>query len=136
MPLRLATTLCLLAHVLGACAAPPPSPAPLEAPVRVLLLGDSISIGYTQAVRELLGGNYVVVRPTHAKGGAENCAGTNKGVEQIDRWLALEGGAWDVIHFNIGLHDLKRVDPTRPTPSATARSSQRSPSVSKPPARA
>ena len=29
---------------------------------------------------------------------------------QLDRWLAQDGGQWDVIHFNFGLHDLKRVD--------------------------
>jgi lysophospholipase L1-like esterase len=58
-----------------------------------------------------MGVDALVVRPTNAKGGAENCAGTNNGVKHIDRWLALEGGAWDVIHFNFGLHDLKHVDP-------------------------
>jgi len=41
----------------------------------------------------------------------ENCAGTDKGLANTDRWLAAEGGKWDVIHFNFGLHDLKRVDP-------------------------
>jgi acyl-CoA thioesterase-1 len=41
---------------------------------------------------------------------AENCAGTTNGVKHVERWLALEGGGWDVVHFNFGLHDLKRVD--------------------------
>ena len=59
----------------------------------------------------MLAGRPVVVRPTNAKGNPENCAGTNKGIVELDRWLALEGGGWDVIHFNFGLHDLKRVHP-------------------------
>ena len=78
---------------------------------RVLILGDSISIGYTPYVRALLTNEAVVVRPTNAKGAAENCDGTTRGVKAIDRWLRLDGGKWDVIHFNFGLHDLKRVEP-------------------------
>lgn len=85
---------------------------PASEPARVLILGDSISIGYTPFVREILAGMATVVRPTVANGDkAENCAGTNYGKDQIARWLQLEGGAFDVIHFNFGLHDLKHVDP-------------------------
>ena len=40
----------------------------------------------------------------------ENCAGTDNGVANIDRWLKIDGGNWDVIHFNFGLHDLKHVN--------------------------
>ncbi len=77
---------------------------------RVLLLGDSISIGYTPYVQEMMKGDAVVIRPTRG-GQPENCSGTTHGIANIDRWLALDGGAWDVIHFNFGLHDLKREDP-------------------------
>ncbi|MGD9498386.1 MAG: SGNH/GDSL hydrolase family protein [Armatimonadota bacterium] len=66
---------------------------------RVLLIGDSISIGYTLPVRELLRGKANVHRP------AENCGPTTRGLERIDVWLGA--GGWDVIHFNFGLHDLK-----------------------------
>ncbi len=69
---------------------------------RVLLLGDSISIGYTVPVRQALKGIANLHRP------AENCAGTKRGLERIDRWLG--DGHWDVIHFNWGLHDLKFQD--------------------------
>lgn len=66
---------------------------------RVLLIGDSISIGYTLFVREFLKGKANVHRvPT-------NGGPTPKGVENIDSWLGK--GRWDVIHFNWGLHDLK-----------------------------
>lgn len=80
-------------------------------PARVLLLGDSISLGYTNEVRRLLRGQAVVVRANfgHHDRRHENCAGTTKGVTELERWLAQDGGDWDVIHFNFGLHDLKRV---------------------------
>jgi hypothetical protein len=66
---------------------------------RVLLIGDSISIGYTLFVREMLRGKANVHRiPT-------NGGPTPKGIESIDAWLGK--GKWDVIHFNWGLHDLK-----------------------------
>ena len=94
--------------LLSACAALS-GPQP---PTRVLLLGDSISIGYHAEVVEALGPEFTVVRPMASpeKGRAENCEGTTKGVKAIGRWLALEGGDWDIVHFNFGLHDLKRVD--------------------------
>lgn len=83
------------------------------APLRVLILGDSISIGYTPFVRHALKGKAVVTRASRGSEDrrAENCAGTTKGVRHLDRWLAQDGGQWDVIHFNFGLHDLKRVHP-------------------------
>lgn len=69
---------------------------------RVLLIGDSISIGYHLAVRDELKGIANVHRP------ATNCGPTTRGVQSIDSWLG--DGKWDVIHFNFGLHDLKYVD--------------------------
>ena len=72
---------------------------------RVLMLGDSISMGYLNRVREELEEIALVIRPR------ENCEGTKKGVKQIEKWLQLCGGQFDVIHFNFGLHDLKHVDP-------------------------
>jgi acyl-CoA thioesterase-1 len=97
-------------------------PNPAFAPVtddpglpRVLLLGDSISIGYTPFVQSLLKGKANVHRP------AANCQSTKQGLQQIDAWLG--DGKWDVIHFNWGLHDLRymgpngevRADPKLPT---------------------
>ena len=70
---------------------------------RVLLIGDSISIGYTLPVRELLKGKANVHRPS------TNCGPTSRGVSGIDQWLGKE--KWDVIHFNWGLHDLKYLGP-------------------------
>ncbi|NNC90783.1 MAG: SGNH/GDSL hydrolase family protein [Akkermansiaceae bacterium] len=70
---------------------------------RVLLIGDSISIGYTVPTREALKGKANVHRP------ATNCGPTTTGLAQIDKWLG--DGKWDVIHFNWGLHDLKYMGP-------------------------
>jgi acyl-CoA thioesterase-1 len=69
---------------------------------RVLLIGDSISIGYTLPVRKLLQGAANVHRAP------ENCGATNRGLKQLDKWLG--SSRWDVIHFNFGLHDLKYID--------------------------
>ncbi len=69
---------------------------------RVLLLGDSISIGYTLGVRAALQGVANVHRP------AENCGETARGLRSLDKWLGT--GKWDVVHFNFGLHDLKYLD--------------------------
>lgn len=68
---------------------------------RVLLIGDSISIGYTPEVRKLLDGKANVLR-IPVNGGP-----TSRGIESIDQWL--QDGNWDVIHFNWGLHDIKRL---------------------------
>ena len=77
---------------------------------RVLLIGDSISMGYTVPVRELLAGKANVHRPK------DNCGPTIKGLEKIDQWLAP--GRWDVIHFNFGLHDLRYIEGKHQVPLA------------------
>jgi hypothetical protein len=66
---------------------------------RVLLIGDSISIGYTLFTRSLLHGKANVHR-IPVNGGP-----TINGLENLDHWLG--SGKWDVIHFNWGLHDLR-----------------------------
>lgn len=76
---------------------------------KVLILGDSISIGYTPFVQKKLAEKAMVVRPLKEDGSAENCAGTTNGIQHIDRWLG--DTKWDVVHFNFGLHDIKHVDP-------------------------
>ena len=68
---------------------------------RVLLIGDSISIGYEVPVRKMLTGKANVHRVPGNAGPSSN------GVFLIDSWLGEK--KWDVIHFNFGLHDLKRL---------------------------
>ena len=70
---------------------------------RVLLIGDSVSRGYTQPTRQVLAGKANVHRAP------ANCGPTASGVKNLDVWLG--DGKWDVIHFNFGIHD-------RATPAA------------------
>ena len=99
----------LLALVQAVSAAPPQSPLmqveDVEGLPRVLLIGDSISMGYTLQVRELLKGKANVHRPP------TNCGPTIKGLAELEQWLKIGGDEkkWDVIHFNWGLHDLKYI---------------------------
>lgn len=85
----------------------PPNPvlSPIEDVAglpRVLLIGDSISMGYTLPVRKLLAGRANVHRiPT-------NGGPTKNGVARLESWLGA--GRWDVIHFNHGIHDLRFMD--------------------------
>ena len=65
---------------------------------RVLLLGDSISIHYTRAVRTALTGKANVHRAP------ENCGSTADGLRKLDVWL--QSAKWDVVHFNFGIHDI------------------------------
>lgn len=68
----------------------------------VLIIGDSISIGYTPHVVRMLEGKANVI---HARG---NNQGTSLGRERLTAWLGNK--KWDIIHFNWGAHDLKRVE--------------------------
>jgi acyl-CoA thioesterase-1 len=94
---------------IGLSSALDPTLAPALLPVadlvglpRILIIGDSISIGYTREVRQHFAGRANVHRPP------DNCGPTVFGLEQIDSWLGA--GRWDVIYFNFGLHDLKFLD--------------------------
>lgn len=77
-----------------------PSPA-LSLP-RVLIIGDSISIGYTDPVRSYLKGIADVFRPP------VNCQHTGYGLENVKDWLGTD--KWDVIHFNFGIWDTHLLD--------------------------
>jgi acyl-CoA thioesterase-1 len=103
----------LLPWIFFACAvtlcAQNPSLAPIDDEPglpRVLLIGDSISIGYTLPVREKLNGIANVHRIP------QNGGPTIRGIDRINAWLGKE--KWDVIHFNFGLHDLKYIWDDRP----------------------
>lgn len=108
--MRVATSLTIIGLALTFAAAqekkpPDPAFAPIKddpALPRVLLIGDSISIGYTLPTRKLLDGKANLHRIP------ENGGPTTNGLEKLDRWLG--SGKWDVIHFNWGLHDIK-LDP-------------------------
>lgn len=69
-------------------------------PKNVLIIGDSISIGYTKHVINILKDEAVVRRH---KG---NAGPTLRGLKDIESWLGET--KWDVIHFNFGLWDMYR----------------------------
>lgn len=66
---------------------------------RVLIIGDSISMGYTPGVKAALDGKAEVQRIPG------NGSSTSNGLANLSAWLGE--GKWDVIHFNFGLHDAK-----------------------------
>ncbi|NLB54397.1 MAG: SGNH/GDSL hydrolase family protein [Lentisphaerae bacterium] len=70
--------------------------SPAELP-NVLIIGDSISIGYTKRVKELLKDIANVSRPQG------NCADSGTGLKNLQTWLGTQ--KWDVIHFNFGIWD-------------------------------
>ena len=64
---------------------------------RILIIGDSVSRGYTQALRRELKGIANVHRAP------ANCGPTASGLKNLEVWLGK--GQWDLIHFNFGIHD-------------------------------
>lgn len=64
---------------------------------RVLIIGDSISRGYTLPVRHALAGKANVHRAP------ANCGPSAKGMRDLDQWLGDK--PWDLIFFNFGIHD-------------------------------
>lgn len=65
---------------------------------QVLIIGDSISLGYTPYVTQALSSDAVVI---HSQGNSED---SNNGVRNVERWVGTK--KWDVISFNFGLWDL------------------------------
>jgi acyl-CoA thioesterase-1 len=71
-------------------------------PLRVLVLGDEVSLSYLNSFRNKLGRAYHVHHPP------ENCRGSANW-ERLPMWLGpyrQPGYQWDVIVFNLGLGDL------------------------------
>lgn len=79
-------------------------------PLRVALVGDSIRMGAEPYVRAVLPSTWRVWSP------AENGESSHKLRAQLDAWLPA--GAFDLIHLNCGLHDLRH-DLGRDRPVAT-----------------
>ena len=66
---------------------------------KVVLLGDSIRLGYAPLVAKRLAGRAVVVSPSENGGDSANL------LRHIEEWCIQEKPT--VVHFNCGLHDLK-----------------------------
>lgn len=75
---------------------------------KVLIIGDSISIGYTPFVKTALEAEAEV---THNPGNAQH---TGTGLKKLEAWLG--NTKWDVIHFNWGLWDLAYRDAASKNP--------------------
>lgn len=76
------------------------SAAAQEKPLpRVVLVGDSIRIGYAPLVAKLLDGKAIVIS---AKPNGEDSGNV---LRNLDEWIVKEKP--DVVHINAGLHDLK-----------------------------
>lgn len=78
----------------------------------VLLYGDSISIAYTTTVREELKGKASVFRIFNNGQSSHEFIPKMEKLEQTMFEPHLKGGwdfKWDLIHFNVGLHDLKYI---------------------------
>ena len=85
-----------------AARAPDPSFAAIKEVVglpRVLIIGDSISMGYTLPVRKNLEGKANVLRIP------ENGGPSSRGIDKLTKWLGDK--KWNLIIFNFGLHDLR-----------------------------
>ena len=92
-----------LSFLSSLCGETDPFSNPFDNPVddpalpRVLIIGDSISVGYTPRIRKLLKGKANVHRPK------TNCRWPAYGNENVLQWIGDE--KWDLIHFNFGLWD-------------------------------
>jgi hypothetical protein len=69
---------------------------------RALIIGDSISRGYTLAVRHALAGKVNVHRAP------ENCGKSENALERLTIWLG--DGHWHLVTFNFGIHDRETPD--------------------------
>lgn len=99
---RLKSTITILTLLVGAMthSSVAQEKAPSSELPKVLIMGDSISLGYTPLVKKLLKGKAEVI---HHKG---NAGPSIRGIKQIDSWLGDTDTKWDVIHFNFGLWDM------------------------------
>lgn len=75
----------------------------------LLVLGDSISIGYTQPLRNELAGQYNVQRPLRSNGAALNCRSSTETIGNLNNILGKT--PWNVIAFNSGLWDAATAPP-------------------------
>ncbi|MBJ2175932.1 SGNH/GDSL hydrolase family protein [Aureibaculum sp. A20] len=76
----------------------------------VFIYGDSISIAYSQSVREELNNKATVIRLFKNGGSSHNFIENMEELQEKMFQPGLEKGwnfKWDLIHFNVGLHDLK-----------------------------
>jgi lysophospholipase L1-like esterase len=72
--------------------------------MRLVLIGDSIRLGYQGEVARLLAGSAEVVGPR------QNCRSTADILEHLKPWVFDRLGSGATVHLNAGLHDLRRLE--------------------------
>jgi lysophospholipase L1-like esterase len=75
---------------------------------RVVLVGDSIRLGYAPLVAKRLEGKAIVISPT------PNGEDSGNVLRNLEEWVITEKP--DVVHLNAGLHDLKLKDKSYQVP--------------------
>jgi lysophospholipase L1-like esterase len=100
---RIALTISILPLLTGVAAAQPADPKP-DLP-KVVLVGDSIRLGYAPLVAKRLEGKARVVSVEANGGDSANV------LKHLDEWVIAEKPA--VVHLNCGLHDLKLAKKTK-----------------------
>jgi len=89
----------LLCLTVNGFALPADQPAKSGLP-KVVLVGDSIRMGYAATVEKELSGRAIIISPK-ANGGDSNNV-----LKNLDEWVIRQQP--DVIHFNCGIHDTKK----------------------------
>jgi dienelactone hydrolase/lysophospholipase L1-like esterase len=79
----------------GQASTPPADELP-----KVVLVGDSIRLGYASGVAKRLSGKAIVISPPENGGDSANV------LSHLDEWVLRQKP--DIVHLNCGLHDLKR----------------------------
>jgi dienelactone hydrolase/lysophospholipase L1-like esterase len=103
--MRLRGLLCLASLLVASrAAAQTPAGGKPDLP-KVVLIGDSIRLGYAPLVAKQLQGKAVVISPAANGGDSGNV------LKHLEEWAIRVKPA--VIHFNCGLHDLKRLKKDR-----------------------
>lgn len=95
------TTLsCLLVWLTFNGSALPADQPPKPGLPKVVLVGDSIRLGYTATVEKELAGRAIVLSPKANGGDSSNV------LKNLDEWVIRQQP--DVVHFNCGIHDTKK----------------------------
>ena len=79
----------------------------------ILLIGDSISLGYQYRAQLYAGDRHTIVHPM------VNALTSTFCKNNIENWLLMTNTLWDAVHFNVGLHDIVRL-PDISAPPKTA----------------
>lgn len=99
----------------GGCCAPGAALEPSKTMANCLIIGDSVSLGYTPLVAGIMARNQScqVQHAPWVGGGSANNAANGLANLQHCRWLSTAmrpdvDVPWDIVQFNFGLHDLDK----------------------------